>query len=479
MLTAVDAAAKGSGLHPGQRHADARAMVPDLLSASADPAGDRAALLRLAHWCRRWTPTVALEWREDGLCGIALEVAGSAHLFGGEAALLRDIGGRMSSLGVDVRLALADTSGAAWGLARFSGRRALVAEPGKTREPVAALPLHALRLDADTLGLAASFGLKRVGDLYAMPRGGLARRFRGADGLGLVKRLDQMLGLEPETLDVLAEATDYLARAVFAEPATDAAGVEAALPRLIDDLAGQLARHGVGALELLLTAFRTDGEVVRLSVRLGTGSRQPAFWARLFAQKGIENLDLGFGIDALLLGAAAVEPLAATQPDMDASELPREPLNELVDRLAAKLGDDAVSRPLPRGSWLPERAEHWARAQVTRPDPPPPLGRERPLLLLNPAEPIEASLFIVPEGAPERFRWRRIIRRVTRAEGPERLSPEWWRNPGVPKRTRDYYRVEDDTGARYWLFREGLYDWEDGERFANRAPTWWLHGLFA
>ena len=479
VLASVDPAARALGLRPGQRHADANAIEPGLVTAPAHPEGDREALLRLAEWCRRWTPDVALDWCGEGLSGLMLEVSGSAHLFGGEARLLDDMRYRLGRSGIAVRLGLADTPGAAWALARFSGRGKTIAAPGTVREQVAGLKLAALRVDAETLAMASSLGFKRVGDLYAMPRSGLARRFHGVDGLGLVRRLDQMLGLEPELLEFLAVAPDHMARAVFAEPLTDTPGVEAALPGLIDDLAAQLAEHQLGALELALMAFRTDGEVARLVVRLGTASRQPVFWQRLLAQKGIANLDPGFGIDALLLCADRVEPLAAAQPVMDGGEEPREPLNELVDRLSARLGDEAVSRPQPHGSWLPERAEQWLPAQTTRHVAPPRLGRERPLLLLDPAEPVEASLFVVPEGAPEQFRWRRVVRRVTRAEGPERLSAEWWRNAAKPRRTRDYYRVEDDTGARYWLFREGLYGWEDGDAFDGRAPTWWMHGLFA
>lgn len=479
VLASIDNRAKALGLRTGQRHTDARAIEPGLVTASADPDSDREALLRLAEWCRRWTPDVVLDWSGGEFSGLMLEVGGSAHLFGGEAKLLEDMSRRLARSGVAARLALADTPGAAWALARFSRRGRTIAAPGGTRQRVAGLRLEALRIDAATLAVASSLGFKRIGDLFDMPRAGLARRFHGVDGLGLVQRLDQMLGLRPETLDVLAVAPDYMARAVFAEPLIDAAGVEAALPRLIDDLAAQLATHHLGARELTLMAFRTDGGVVRLGIRLGTASRQPLFWQRLFAQKGIANLDLGFGVDALILCADQVESLAAVQPDMDSEDQPREPLNELVDRLAARLGDRAVSRPQPRGSWLPERAEQWLPAQTGSRSAPARLGRERPLLLLDPAEPVEASVVVIPEGAPQQFRWRRVLRRVTRAEGPERLSAEWWRNAAKPRRTRDYYRVEDDTGARYWMFREGLYGWEDGVAFDSRSPTWWLHGLFA
>ncbi len=98
--------------------------------------------------------------------------------------------------------------------------------------------------------------------------------------------------------------------------------------------------------------------------------------------------------------------------------------------------------------------------------------------MFDPPEPVEA-IAELPDGPPARFVWRRLPRRVVRAEGPERLSPEWWLDAALPEprrpRTRDYYRVEDEDGRRYWLFREGLYGREDAER----APGWWMHGVFA
>jgi protein ImuB len=151
-------------------------------------------------------------------------------------------------------------------------------------------------------------------------------------------------------------------------------------------------------------------------------------------------------------------------------------LAELIDRLTARLGEEVVLASRARASWLPERAIRWGPAQ-TAPDPDPaalpPRPRPRPILLIDPPEPVTA-VAEVPDGAILSFTWRRVPRRVARSEGPERLSPEWWRRPGP--RTRDYYRVEDEAGARYWLFREGLYGWED--RDGAKPPSWWLHGLF-
>ncbi len=482
-LTSLNAAARAAGLRPGQRHADARAMVPGLATAAADRPADLAALERLAHWCLRWSPGVAVDAYGPGLDGVFVEVAGSAHLFGGEAGVLADMAARCAGAGIAVRLGLADTSGAAWGAARFGSRATTLVPSGATRAAAGVWPLAALRLDPLTLARAARLGFRTVADLDGMPRGGLARRFRDGDGLGLVRRLDQMFGVEGEALDFIVAAARHEARAVFAEPVIDMSGVAAHLPALLDRLAADLAVAGLGATALDLTAFRIDGGTTALAVRLGTASRDTRVWARLLETRGLDRLDLGFGIDAMRLVAPHVEPLVAIQVDHGTSEATGEPLANLVDRLAARLGGDAIRVARPRARWLPERAEHWLPAQDAPPPPvllpgltADPAAAPRPLLLLDPPEPVEATA-MVPDGAPVQFRWRRVVRRVARAEGPERLAPEWWRETGrrAPRRTRDYYRVEADDGARYWLFREGLYGWED----AARAPTWWLHGLFA
>lgn len=453
-------------------------MVPGLVTRPVDRDGDRGALGRLAQWCWRWTPSVAVDWRTDDLAGLFLDVTGAAHLAGGEAALLRDLHRRLADAGIAARAAIAGTPGAAWGLARFGGRRLSLCPPDETAHRCAALPLAALRLDETTLAAANALRLRCIGDLTAMPRAGLARRFRSSGGLDLVARLDQLHGDAPEALTLLAAPSRYAARAVFAEPVTHVEALAALVPDLAERLSEQLAADGQGALALSLTAFRSDGETTGIAVRISLASRHVPLWLRLLNERGYDHLDLGFGVDAVLLVADAAGSVAEDQAALIEAPIDQRPLIELCDRLKARLGSE-VRAASARDSWLPERADLW-QPVAGSPAPAPRLDRARPLLILDPPEPIEASLFEVPEGAPARFRWRRVERRVRRAEGPERLSPEWWRGlRHRPRRTRDYYRVEDDSGARFWLFREGLYGWEDGEVFGDRDPSWWMHGLFA
>lgn len=482
ILHAFNPVARAAGLRRGQSQADARAMIPHLICKPADLEADARALTALAVWAERWSPSVSLDPSGGGLEGLFLDVSGATHLFGGEAALLAQIHARLAEAGARARVAMAPTPGAAWALARWSEAegRAPIATEETVRDRLAVLPVEALRLDSATLAQARRFGLKRIGDLYAMPRAGLARRFQDGAGVGLVKRLDQALGFVGEALTPVRPPPKYRAWQSWMEPVGDIEGVEARLTELTADLAAPLVRDGQGAKALTLTGFRSDGGTTSLSVRMGRPGREAGIWLRLFREAGLGRLELGFGLDALMLTADAVEPMTARQGvlESEAEAKQAESLAALIDRLSARLGEDRVLASERVDSWVPERAERW-RPALGRPLMVPcRADGRRPILLLDPPEPVEAMAEL-PDGAPMRFTWRRLSRRVTRADGPERLSPEWWRPRPDDRqvRTRDYYRVEDEAGGRYWLFREGLYGREYSGDPDERAPSWWMHGV--
>jgi protein ImuB len=482
VIHALNPAARAAGLRRGQTQADALAMIPHLVCKPADPEADARALEALAVWAERWSPSVSLDPSDEGLEGLFLDLTGAAHLFGGEAALLEQVRSRLAEAGVPVRAAMAPTPGAAWALARWGKAEGegCIADDETTRGLLGTLPVEALRIDDRTLTQARRFGLKRIGDLYPMPRAGLARRFRDGDGVGLVRRLDQALGFAGEALTPVRPPAKYRAWQTWMEPIGDIEGVEARLTELVADLSAPLVRDGQGAKALTLTGFRSDGGTTRLSVRMGRPGRAAGVWLRLFREAGLGRLELGFGLDALMLTADAVEPMAARQEalESEAETKQTESLAVLIDRLTARLGEDRVLLPEAVDSWIPERAERLRPALGRVPAPVGGEAGRRPILLLDPPEPVEA-IAELPDGAPARFTWRRVARRVTRADGPERLSPEWWRPRADDRqvRTRDYYRVEDDAGGRYWLFREGLYGREYSGGADERAPSWWMHGM--
>ena len=467
VLTAVNRQAEAEGIAPGMRLADARALLPRLAAADARPAEDRRGLESLALWCNRFTPCCAV----DGGDGLLLDIAGAAHLFGGEAAMAAKVEARLAGLGFEARAGLADTPGAAWALARFGGGGRRIAAPGDALAALRALPVEALRIAPEDARLLRRLGLATIGAVDALPRAALARRFRGRSE-AVPQRLDRALGRSPDPVASLPPPPACRARFAFPDPLIDLAGLETALARLMQDLCASLERDGLGARELALLFCRVDGGAARRGVSTARATRDSAHLRRLFDGK-IETVDPGFGIDAMALHAVRAEPLAHEQFRLAEGGRGSGELGPLIDRLQARLGEGSVSRLEPVASHLPERAERRAApgregaAWPMRPGLP-----QRPFRLFDRPEPVDAVAGL-PDGPPALFAWRRLRRRIARAEGPERIEPEWWAG-GAEDAPRDYYRVEDTEGRRYWLFRVGLYRDAGGKG----PPRWYIHGLY-
>ncbi|MCL6683951.1 DNA polymerase Y family protein [Sphingomonas alba] len=464
LIHAVTPAAAERGAHPGMRLTDARALDPKLLAEPADPAGDAALLKRLARWAGRWSPLVEV----DGEDGLRLDVSGVAHLFGGEEGLATDIRSRFGALGLTACTAIAPTAGAAWALARFSPR----VVDKDVAKALAPLPVAALRLDARSIQILERLGLKTIGQLAKVPRKSLQRRFREADNP--LNALDRALGLKDEPLTGERIELPPRVLAKLSEPATHPEAAGQALGRLVPGLARQLQDRKLGARRLHLAGYRVDGSVAGTGVATAIPTRDPKHLMRLLIDKATV-LDPEFGFDAFALTASWCEPLGATQESLVDEPSGEAEVAKLVDRLSVKLGPQRVRRPQPIASHLPERANGWRLAVEERPSPQlsPASGRgsTRPQHLLDRPEAI-AVVYATPEGLPRRFVWRRLVHDIAKAEGPERIAPEWWRERSTA-RLRDYYRVEDKDGRRYWIFREGLVG--DGR---GGAPEWYLHGLF-
>lgn len=479
VLVAVDRQAATAGLTPGLPLADARALVPNLRTAPADSAGERRALTALAVWCGRYTPWTApdADVRDGGTGGLWLEITGAAHLFGGEAALLADLSGRLAALGYVHRLAVAATPGAAWAAARFApaSAGAVVALPSgadATERALASFPIAALRIAPTVTEGLHRLGLRRIGQLTRQPRAPLARRF----GPGLIRRLDQALGHEYEPILHCRPAPCHQSRLAFAEPLLTRDGVEAALEPLLALLCEQLATAGVGARKLRLGGYRVGGDVVEAQVGTGRPVRDAMHLKRLFAEK-LERFDPGFGIDTLVLAAIEVDPLAPAQAALEESRGGSAPeaLAHLLDRLANRLGAGRVLSLMTLPRHPPEHAQRAIAALTEATTPAVSALAPRPLQLLATPEPIEA-VAPVPDRPPVMFRWRRRQHRVALADGPERIAPEWWLEDPAElfndaERLRDYYRVEDTDGRRFWLFRAGLYR-------PDQPPKWYMHGIF-
>lgn len=526
-IVAVNEHARTAGIRAGQRLADARTLVPDLTTAHAEPEADLKLLETLAGWCERYTPWVAIDplggalvdsgfemdeaaqivdrmatatFGGDG--GLMLDVTGCGHLFGpgieGERALLADLTARLARHGFTVRAAMADTAGAAWALARFAERQKDLLAPGAGhRTLLSALPIEALRLDATTAETLRRLGLRRIGDLLPMPRAPLAQRF----GDLLVRRLDQALGSAAETIQPRLPAPAFRTRLAFAEPIGRAEDIAAATSRLLAALCGQFEKAGVGARRLELSLFRVDGSIERTSIGTGRPSRDNTHLMKLF-QEPLATLDAGFGVELMMLSAAEVEPFDAEQVALATAvggevmaaqtsgnlATPRgedTTVVQLVDRLTQRLGTASVVRLAPRASHLPERAV--IALPVSKPAVRPGIWAKvasykgpRPTRLLTRPEPIQTTAQL-PDDPPRQFNWRGTLHRLKRIEGPERLVDEWWQEtvPTDQVETapsgRDYYRVEDEDGQRFWLYRDGPVNIPA----TPPASRWYVHGFCA
>ena len=463
IIHAVTQAAAERGARAGSRLTDARAIDPALVAVPADPAGDEALLERLARWAGRWSPLVEV----DGANALRLDVTGIAHLFGGERKLVADVQTRFAVAGLSTRVAMAPTAAAAWALAHYGDATAVIC--GKnTGAKLADLPVAALRLPPEATRTLERLGLKTVGMLAGIERRSLARRFRDADNP--VDALDRALGRKPEPLTAVPSHRPPRALLKLEEPATHPEAPMQALERLIPDLVQQLQRRHLGARRLTLIGFRVDGSTGVVSVATSIPSREPKHLHRLIADKAAA-LDPGFGFDAFALEASWAEALASAQDSLVGEPSGEREVARLVDRLSVKLGPDKVRRPQPYESHLPERASGW-RPALEKAEP---VGTTptliRPQRMLDRPEAI-AVVYATPEGVPRRFVWRRAVHDIARVEGPERIAPEWWRERSTA-RLRDYYRVEDQAGRRYWIYREGLIG--DGR---GGLPEWYMHGLF-
>ena len=474
VLTAVDDAAERLGLSPGLALAQARAMHPGIDAVAEDAEADAALLESIADWCLRYTPLVACDTPD----GLLLDISGCAHLYGGERELAADLSGRLEDAGFAYSLAIAGTIGAAWAAAHY-GEPASYAY-GEERALLAPLPLSALRLPPATVASLARVGLKCIGDIADLPRAPLTARF----GSEVLRQLDRALGHEHEPLTPRLPVAPYVAEQRFAEPIAREEDVLAIIGRLARRLQFALERRGDGARRIELTLFRTDGVVRRIAAGTSRPLRDPDEIRALFVERLAalaDALDPGFGFDMARLSVIVAEPCPPEQIGIgggeDAAELCR-----LVDRLSARLGARRVRRLTAQDSHIPEVAEAALPAQAVNGDAGWHAFRRyreqialspRPLRLLMRPEPIEA-VAEVPDGPPLRFRWRRALHEVVAAEGPERIEGAWWSEHGGP--ARDYFRVEDKSGLRFWLFRAGLYrDFAQGAA----APTWFLHGTFA
>lgn len=482
-LAAVNRSARAYGLTPGMALTMARAQVPGLEMRAADPEGDAAELRALAELlARRWAPIVSISDAD----GLFIDLTGVAHLHGGETRFARRLIRLLARYGVTARVAVADTAGSAWAMARFGSTNAVsIVAPGDQLDAVAPLSVAALRLGTTALELLARLGVDTIGQLLAFPRAPLVRRF----GPAIVQRLDQASGRAPEPLDPVVPPQRIKVEQRFAEPIATAEAIEHWLKLLMLRLARVLAEAGQGARAVELIADRIDGVPQRLRLGFARATRDPDHMLRL-ALRRIEEIEPGYGIDAMALyvrrfDSLAPEPLSPALAGEAAADSAM-----LIDTLANRIGLDRLWRVIPVESDVPERSIAYAlpldpsperidkrkRDDVRQldersPDHPWHPRWPRPVRLLHRPEQLDHVLAELPDQPPRRFTWRGKTHRVVRAEGPERIAGEWWRRSAEREAVRDYFRVEVESGQRFWLYRRG-----DGLLPETGDLRWFLHG---
>jgi len=390
----------------------------------------------------------------------------------------------LTAQGFAVSAAIAGTSVCARTLRNHVHGR--IVREGEETKAVAPLPVFALSAEETiTRGLRRA-GLKTIGDVAARAASEITARF-GADFTTL---LEQALGQGDAPISPRKPLPDYIVEKRFAEPVATEAVISATLSGLAGMLVAAMDRQGKGARRLEASFFRTDGVVRAIIVDTGRPVTKSAIIDRLFRERLEalnDPLDPGFGFDLIRLSASRTEIVVQQQRDLDAHVHDNDELAALIDRIAARIGGRRVVVHLPQDTHIPERAVMAAPAQhhlaaamqaawPERVESEPPL---RPLRLFERPEPIHVPFATVPDGPPHHFTWRRATHAVVRVEGPERIAMEWWKQDGQAL-TRDYFRVEDEAGLRFWIYRDGLYGGElADEEGKPKAANWFVHGLFA
>ncbi|MBC7828237.1 MAG: DNA polymerase Y family protein [Chitinophagaceae bacterium] len=460
VITAANALAEAQGINIGTVVADARALIPSL-EVIDERAGLSPKLLKgLSEWCIRYTPSVSI----DPPDGLIFDSSGCAHLWGGEEHYLNGIITRLKSLGYHVRAAMADTIGTAWALSRF-GKDGLINGTNQQASALLSLPPAALRLQADTIDLLQKLGLRQIKDFIGMPRSALRRRF----GQSFIKKLDQALGHEEEIIHPVQPIEPYQERLPCLEPIVTATGIEIALQRLLNTLCFRLRQEQKGLRAALFTCYRVDGRMEKIDIGTNRPTYNSLHLFKLFEIK-IGTIEPALGIELFILEAQKVECVSPVQEKLweGASGLDNTGLSELLDRLAGKIGADHIHRYIADEHYWPERSVKRASHLEEKSTTEWKADRPRPLQLLSIPEPIEVTA-PVPDYPPMLFRHKGKLHKIIKADGPERIEPEWWLQQG---QHRDYYCVEDEEGHRYWLFRLGHYD-------AGRSYQWFMHGFFA
>jgi len=463
-VSALSRGAENMGLMPGTSLTDVRAASPDIHYFDADPWRDEKCMQGLLRWAGRFTPRLARGGGQD----LFLDITGTSHLFGGEDALLETIQSKLSRLGFTARLGLAGTKAAAWGFSHYGSDKSNISSED-LRTAVQTLPVEALKMGHGPTILCKQLGLKTIGALLALPQRTLASRI----GLEGIKRIRQLLGEEAEVTRFARHRQRLIEVMQFPDPIGHSSGVEMALERLLTRLCQRLLSLHRGIRKASLILEKVDHETLSFSINTARPNCDVEALKRLFSHH-FEQLDVGFGIERMLLHARHTGPLNNRQMDMDdaCKDSGQDALDGLINTLSNMFGYERVQRFTPAHSHIPERG--FSREYALYPTQDPRLGQswimplcKRPLLLFK--KPVgvwrEQS---TNSSVPQTIIWKNEKCIITPLSGPERIEPDWWYdNPQWRSGPRDYWWVQTRCGTLLWIFC-----------VADKTCTqWYVHGL--
>ncbi|MBH66778.1 MAG: hypothetical protein CMM58_00335 [Rhodospirillaceae bacterium] len=465
------------GIIVGGSLGDALATCSNLIVSELDSVADKIELKGLADWCGKYTPLVSVDKFSEriGDAGIWLDITGCAHLFDGETELLNNISKHLSDIGWTVRSAIADTAGSAWAVARYGGLSSQIILPEAQQMAISRLPLTALRLPMNLVEDLSKVGLRKINELARVPRAPLRTRF----GSIVRQRLDQALGLEKESISPQTHHFPYLTRLVLLDPVSTSEAIMKVIKHLLFQLIQVLVIKSLGVRQLQLSLYRIDGKLQKLTIGISQTSLNIDLFLKLFAEK-LDSFALESAVDVITLEATVVDILNQQQMHLGSKNRPvNVRLSELVDRLTNKFGVSKIILRSVEEGYCPDRSEPIVCVDSILDSPKLSMQIKssldqflnvRPLYLMEYPEQIDPILLCQNEK-PKHFFWRNKDIQIRRVNGPERISPEWWCIENYHM-TRDYFRVEDTEGQRYWLFKE--FTKKD-----NQNLNWYLHGFFA
>ncbi len=459
VITAASIEAEKQGIFAGIPLADAKAIIPDIKCFDDQENLHKKLLTRIGKWSIRFTPFVAINLPD----GLLLDCSGCTHLWGGEKNYLQTIIKKLNEAGYNARAAISDTIGTSWAIARFGKTSPIVAENNQYNA-LLNLPPMALRIEEPIIQRLHKLGLDKIGKFIQMPRSVLRRRF----GEEFLLKLGQALGTEEETIQPLVIVPPYQERLPCLEPIRTKVAIEIAIQKLLEALCTRLMSEGLGLRFAELKGYRLDGRLIEVKIGTNQATNKVPHLFKLFELK-IAQIEPALGIELFILTATKVETVLLHQEKLWSGQpgLADQSLAQLLDRLAGKIGPQAIRRYLPEAHYWPERSIRPALALDEKTEISWQKANPRPMEMLKKPEPVQVTAPI-PDYPPMNFSYKNELHLVKKADGPERIEREWWMEKGEH---RDYYILEDEQGRRYWVFRSGHYNGGKSE--------WFLHGFFA